>query len=80
MSRCNAVRSGSPVTSAQPIIVLAQSHGRLGNRLWTLANLLAYAIEKRLTLLAPPYSDQIKSARVLRRTRSLEAGQGNWLC
>jgi hypothetical protein len=52
------------VTSAQPIIVLAQSHGRLGNRLWTLANLSAYAIEKRLTLLAP-YSNQIKSPAVL---------------
>src|SRR5262249_15045966 len=56
----------SPVTSVQPIIVLAQSHGRLGNRLWTLANLSAYAIEKRLTLLAP-YSNQIKSPAVLRR-------------
>jgi Glycosyl transferase family 11 len=53
------------MTSARPIIVLAQSHGRLGNRLWTLANLLAYAIEKRLTLLAPP-SSQIKSPAVLR--------------
>src|SRR5262249_7518940 len=55
----------SPVTSVQPIIVLAQSHGRLGNRLWTLANLSAYAIDKRLTLLAP-YSNQIKSPAVLR--------------
>jgi hypothetical protein len=54
------------VASAQPIIVLAQSHGRLGNRLWTLANLSAHAIEKRLTLLAP-YSNQIKSTAVLRK-------------
>jgi hypothetical protein len=54
------VRLWPPVIRAQPIIMLAQSHGRLGNRIWTLANLLAYAIEKRLSLLAPP-SDQIKA-------------------
>ena len=46
------------------------SHGRLGNRLWTLANLLAYAIEKQFTLVAPPYSD-FKSLIALRRTRRL---------
>ena len=53
--------SRSPVARAKPIILLAQSYGRLGNRLWTMANLLAFAIEKGLTFLAPPYSDEIKS-------------------
>jgi hypothetical protein len=66
----------SPVTSAQPIVVLAQSHGRLGNRLWTLANLLAYVLEKQLTLLAHPYPDQIKSPAVSGRMRCLEGWQG----
>jgi hypothetical protein len=63
------------VTSAQPIVVLAQSHGRLGNRLWTLANLLAYAIEKQLTLLAARY-EQIKSRAVPERMRYLSGWEG----
>jgi len=63
------------VTSAQPIVVLAQSHGRLGNRLWTLANLLAYAIEKQLTLLAACY-EQIKSPAVPGRIRYLKGWEG----
>jgi hypothetical protein len=55
----------------RPIIILAQSHGRLGNRLWTLANLLAFALEKQLTLLATRY-EQIKSRAVPEWVRYLK--------
>jgi hypothetical protein len=58
------------VTSAKPIVILAQSHGRLGNRLWTLANLLAYTVEKQLTLLTTRY-EQIKLRPVPERMRYL---------
>ena len=64
----------SLVNRARSVIVLAQSHGRLGNRLWTLANLLAYAIERQFALVAPPYSDALKSLVLTRRTRLL----GGW--